>query len=467
MMLRLSKIHWLWVWFGLGIAVFVLGVATGGGIAGLLLYWQLESFGMVFPITHVLLAIPLIFVPIVMICMSREANTWWIRPRKPFDAEARGKHWGRRFLIGALIAAVIGGLCYWRTALLPSPARQNRRGLCWTRLGPGRWPSRGPCWWERPDRPISSGYKEALTGRFGTGTEFSHNFVPVTESDWTLDRPVHFLVDTGGEPLSTARPYLSDAGILLRGELPVFVRAALKKKGLQVADDALVLSSDPDFGRIPWLVSAAFCAIGTFVGLLFGLVLPWARSKKQEQLEALRPCVVRYFVYAIGGALMLVGLSLSITKTIHIAKATSTTGVITDTQESGNILSKYSFYVEYNTPQGRYRRFADTWTPFGKRVGDKVRVLYSPSAAGSPQILAFDTEWIVYVTLFFLPGLAIAVPGEDLDSSRARRAEHAGEVKTETLMLGRQNSSFKALAKVLSVPPRLSSLPLQMRSNTP
>jgi hypothetical protein len=149
----------------------------------------------------------------------------------------------------------------------------------------------------------------------------------------------------------------------------------------------------------------------------FGLVLPWARSS-QEHLEALRPRVVRYLFYAIGGALMLVGVCLSIPTVMHIAAAASTTGVITDTQESGNILSKYSFYVEYDTPQGHYRQLADTWTPFGKRIGDKVRVLYSPSAADSPEILAFDTEWVVYVTLFFLPGLAIAFLGRILISPR-------------------------------------------------
>jgi hypothetical protein len=70
--------------------------------------------------------------------------------------------------------------------------------------------------------------------------------------------------------------------------------------------------------------------------------------------------------------------------------------------------------VEYDTPQGHYRQFADTWTPFGKRIGDKVRVLYSPSAADSPQILAFDSDWLVYVTFFFLPGLAIAFLGRIL-----------------------------------------------------
>ena len=70
--------------------------------------------------------------------------------------------------------------------------------------------------------------------------------------------------------------------------------------------------------------------------------------------------------------------------------------------------------MEYDTPQGHYRQFADTWTPFGKRIGDKVRVLYSPSAADSPQILAFDSDWLVYVTFFFLPGLAIAFLGRIL-----------------------------------------------------
>jgi hypothetical protein len=125
------------------------------------------------------------------------------------------------------------------------------------------------------------------------------------------------------------------------------------------------------------LVSAAFAAIGTFVGLTVGLVLPWARSRKEKELEALRPRVARYLFYGFGGALMLLSVCFSIPKVMHIAKAASTTGVITGTQESKNSFDKYSFYVEYSTPRGHYDRFAETWTPFRKRIGDKVRVLYS------------------------------------------------------------------------------------------
>lgn len=410
MVLRLSKSQWLWVWFGLGIAVFVHGVATGGGIAGLLLYWQLESLGMVFPVTHILLSVPLIFLPMILI--SEQAGRR-IRSHVPFDGEASGMRWGRRFRIGALIVAAMGALCYCRTTLLPSPDDQPRR-IVLDEVRSGKVTESRAVLVGTLQRSYRIRYKEALTGRFGTGVEYSHSFVPLTESGWSPDRPVRFLLDTGGQPLSTAQPYSSDAGLLLRGELPVFVRAALEKKGLRVALDVLVLSTDPDFGRTPWLVSAGFCAIGTFVGLTIGLVLPWVRSKKVEELEALRPRATRYFFYVVGGALMLLSLCVSIPKAIHIAKAASTTGVITGTQESTNSFDRYSFYVEYRTPRGRYDQFAKTWTPFRKRIGDRVTVLYSPSAPADPEILAFDTDWAVYVTVLFLPGLAIAVLGRIL-----------------------------------------------------
>ena len=200
---------------------------------------------------------------------------------------------------------------------------------------------------ERPSGRIGSGYKEALTGRFGTGTEFSHSFVPVTESGWSPDRPVRPLIDTGGDPLSTARPYLSDAGLLLRGELPVFVRAALEKKGLSGGRRCAGSFERPRFRSNPLVGFGGIFAPSerSWVCWLV-LVLPWARSKNQKELETIRPRVARYFFYAIGGALMLLSVCCSIPKAVHIAKAASTTGVITDTQESGNILSKYSFYVE-------------------------------------------------------------------------------------------------------------------------
>jgi hypothetical protein len=396
-MLGLSKIQWLWVWFGVGIAVLVHGVATGGGIAGLLLSWQLEAFGVVFPVTHVLLAVPLILVPLIMI--SRAAS------HGRFDAEVSGKRWGKRFLIGGLVAAVIGGLCYWRTTFLPSPDDKPQR-IVLDEVRSGAVPEQLAVLVGTLQPAYRVRYKEVLTGRFGTGATFSHSFVPVTESDWSPGRPVRFLVDS--------QSHSGDAGLLLRGELPAFVRWTLEKNGLRVADDVLVLSSDPDFGRTPWLVSTGFCAIGTFVGLVFGLVLPWSGGKSQEELEALRPRVVRYFFYGIGGALMLLSVCCSIPKAMHIAKAASTTGVITGSQESRGNLGRYSFWVKYSTPHGTYERFAETWTPYRKNVGEKVTVLYSPSKPEEPEILAFDTDWLVYLAIFFLPGLVIAVLGRIL-----------------------------------------------------
>ena len=87
---------------------------------------------------------------------------------------------------------MIGGLCYWRTALLPSPDDKPQR-IVLDEVGSRMVAESRAVLVGTPQRSYWVRYKEALTGRFGTGTEFSHSFVPVTESGWSPDRPVPIL----------------------------------------------------------------------------------------------------------------------------------------------------------------------------------------------------------------------------------------------------------------------------------
>jgi hypothetical protein len=62
----------------------------------------------------------------------------------------------------------------------------------------------------------------------GGGLDLWHRFVPITPSGWTPSQPVRFLVDGDAA---------SGRGLLLRGQLPGFVRIGLERKGLRIAGD--------------------------------------------------------------------------------------------------------------------------------------------------------------------------------------------------------------------------------------
>lgn len=420
-MVPIRKVYWLWL--GLGVAVFFHGVNTGGGVAGILLYRELEWLGEVFPATHLLLSIPLIFLPIILLAQGADR-----RRIAPIDVAASAKRLGKWFKIGGLILAGSAGLCYWRTTLLPNPYAIPQRIVVDDVPRAGPVPEYRSVLVGTPQRRYGVRYDEVLRGRFKSSTHWPHNFVPVTQPDWTPDRPVRFLVDTRGNPLSSVfsldgnslgQRYASERGLLLRGQLPGFVRIALRKKGLQIADDVMVLSSDRDFGRTAWYVSTAFCSIGAFLGLALGWVWPKAPGLSEEQRVAISIRVSRFLAFGLGGVLILLSAVLAARKGVHIVRAASVDGVITGAQVASHSIGKYSFYVEYNTPEGRFHRFAHTWTPFAKEVGDKVVVLYNRDTPGNPEILAFDDEWAAYAILF-LPGAVIVILGGILFRRRAR-----------------------------------------------
>jgi hypothetical protein len=391
-MVPIRKIYWLWL--VLGIALLFYGVYTGGGLAGLFFYWQLQAFGTIFPGTHALLSIPLIFFPIIALAMDADR-----RRTAPIDISRNAKQLGKWFTIGGFVFLIGAGLCYWRTTLFPDPHSPLQR-IALDEMAPDA--TVAECRASLIGRfrgAYGVRYEEVMNGRFGLHSKDYHHFVPVTRSDWRPDQPVRFLVDTNGEPVSLDA---GTRGLLLRGQLPGFVRRALTNKGVLIADDVMVFSTRREFGRTPWFVSTALCSIGAFLFIAMGFAWPRTRLRSEKELAVLRPRFGRYVSFALGGAVMLIGLAFAIGKLAHIVSAASTEGVITNVQEGSQTIAKYSFYVEYNTPQGRFDRFARTSTPFERKVGDIVTVIYKPDQPEKPEFLALDDEWIGY-------GIVIAV----------------------------------------------------------
>ena len=392
-MIPIRKTDWLWL--ALGVAVIAYGMITGGGPSGWLVYWELAVWGVIFPETYVILAFVLVVLPLIRI--AKHSRRW----TAPLNLAANPKQWGKRYTAIGLILAGIAGLCFLRTILLPSVDAPPQR-LVLDEISPtASVPEHKTILVGTLQRKYRVRYSEALRGRASGGVSFAHSFIPVTASAWTPDQPVRFLVDGSDATAS---------GLLLRGKLPGYVRMALEKKGLRVAGDAMVLSTDPDFGRVPWYVTAALSSIGAVVFLLIGFLVPWAQSKPAKEMEALGPRLARHFAYAIGGAVILLSAVLAIQKIVHITSAASAEGVITSTQINSNDFGKYSYFVEYTTPTGHYRRKAHPSTPISKNVGDKVVVIYDRGDPQNPEILIFDSDWILYL-IVFLPGAFIVVMG--------------------------------------------------------
>jgi hypothetical protein len=334
----------------------------------------------------------LIFFPIIALAMDADR-----RRTAPIDVPRNAKLLGKWFTIGGLVFLVGAGLCYWRTTLFPDPQSAPQR-IALDEIAPNA--TVAECRASligRPQEIYDVHYEEVMNGRFGLHSKNYHHFVPVTRSDWHPDQPVRFLADTNGEPLSLTA---NTRGLLLRGQLPGFVRRALTNKGVRIADDVMVFSTRRDFGRTPWFVSTALCSIGAFLFLAMGFAWPRAKPRSEKELAVLRPRVGRYVAFGLGGAVMLIGLAFVIGKVVHIATAASTEGVITNVQGGSQSIAKYSFYVEYSTPQGHFDRFARTSTPFERSVGDIVTVIYKPDQPDKPEFLALDDEWIGYGIVF-------------------------------------------------------------------
>jgi hypothetical protein len=235
-----SRKQLYWLWLGLGIALFLHGIITGGGLAGALLYWELETFNAVKPATtHALLSIPLIFAPIILLAASAGQHRTVQR-----DVVQRLQHISSVFLIVGSALLIIAGLAFWRTFFLPDPKATPLQIIL------DDLPSSAAVLEHRsvlvgtPRPQYMLGYDEVLSGRFRT-TRYGHHIIPMTPSDWTPDRPVRFLVDTRGTPVENAlrqtpgsQRYTTRRGLLLRNRLPAYVLAGLERKGPIIANDA-------------------------------------------------------------------------------------------------------------------------------------------------------------------------------------------------------------------------------------
>ena len=147
-------------------------------------------------------------------------------------------------------------------------------------------------------------------------------------------------------------------------------------------------------------------------------------------------------VFSIIGVGMLVGSVFIFSNTSgFIGRAAEADGKVTDLERSRSSSGSSTMYrpvVEFTTATGKRIEFISSVgsSPPSHRVGESVRVLYSPANPESARIKSFFQLWFGFLIVFFL-GLVFAAIGLGMIFVRSRgrkRAEwlrqHGRRVKT-------------------------------------
>src|SRR5947199_8521506 len=108
---------WRWVWLAIGVTICAYGIFTGGGLAGLLLSWELEKFGSIDAgYTHLLLLLVFVVPPIVAL-----AAYYKKRPGAYVSPERRAAQMIRGCTIAPLLFFGTTGAAWLGSLVLPSP----------------------------------------------------------------------------------------------------------------------------------------------------------------------------------------------------------------------------------------------------------------------------------------------------------------------------------------------------------
>ena len=161
-------------------------------------------------------------------------------------------------------------------------------------------------------------------------------------------------------------------------------------------------------------IVTALCEAITLAMTMYGLRKLMRRQWESTKyppgvMRILRIC--RYGSYAVGAVIILFGVYLSVTKAMYIRSLESTSGTITAVQESHITIAPYSFYVDYKIGSRLHHEFLHTFSPFSKKKGDTLTVLYDPTGKAFPEALLLDSDWLGYLTLLAAGGLAVWFSG--------------------------------------------------------
>lgn len=74
------------------------------------------------------------------------------------------------------------------------------------------------------------------------------------------------------------------------------------------------------------------------------------------------------------------------------------------------MIAPYSFYVRFKEGDRIYQHYAFTSTPFRRREGDRVTVIYDSGHEDKPELLMLDSDWMAYV-IIALAGMGVVALG--------------------------------------------------------
>jgi hypothetical protein len=102
---------------------------------------------------------------------------------------------------------------------------------------------------------------------------YRHTFVPLTPSNWSPDQPVRFLVETTLYEVAGGGLHTTGKGLLLRHKVPGYLRDVLQRKGILLADDVMLHTTDSNAATGDWYVLAGLSGFGGILAFVLALAL--------------------------------------------------------------------------------------------------------------------------------------------------------------------------------------------------
>lgn len=259
-------------WLTAVIVSLVWGSATGGGLPGMLMRWQIERgdrySDLPALVAHLALAGPGIWMLLRHLDATDKVRKRTLEGGAQFRIVA---HW---LFAAATLFGLIGAVCLalaWRAGGYVEPVEIGA-----AELARGDYPRDRPVRvWAQPVEGSSYTYR-IVRGRQGTRRRTWLGVRPVDDPSRGLERrpapagPVTVFAEGSGPAYNLRyRPAetIPVAGYVVENGLPDYIRGKLERQGVRIADPYFVLREDE--GRGFWLVGTG---LGLFLSFVFGLV---------------------------------------------------------------------------------------------------------------------------------------------------------------------------------------------------
>jgi hypothetical protein len=122
-------------------------------------------------------------------------------------------------------------------------------------------------------------YDELTVGMLGHNLNEAHRLVPLTGPSWTPGQPVYFVTDLldatefAGSSLPGTTLRATGPGVIVQSAIPGWVRDAFAERGITLAADARLHTTDWRGQRNSWYAITAMAAVAAVLCMLVGIAL--------------------------------------------------------------------------------------------------------------------------------------------------------------------------------------------------